>query len=68
MRADIKDSENTGMIQRAGRARLLFKSPQTIKITAQGTGQDLDRNFAAQPGSRARYTSPIPPAPRGETI
>jgi hypothetical protein len=32
MRANIKDGENTGMIQRAGGASLLFKPAQTIKI------------------------------------
>jgi hypothetical protein len=32
MRANIKDGENTGMIQRAGGASLLLKSAQTVKI------------------------------------
>ena len=31
--------------------------------------QDLDRHLAIEPGvGRARYTSPIPPAPSGATI
>ena len=68
MRADIKDGENTGMIQRAGRAGFLFKRRKRSRSRLKELGKTLIATSRPNRGSRARYTSPIPPAPRGETI
>ena len=49
MRAHVVDSENVGMIERAGRSGFLLEPPQPVQIAAEVGRQDLDRNLAAQP-------------------
>lgn len=49
MSAHVVDSENVGMIERAGRPGFLFEPPQPVQIAAEVGGQNLDRNLAAEP-------------------
>ena len=48
MGTDVVDRENAGMVDRTGRAGLLLEAAKTIEVAAKGSGQHLDRNFAAQ--------------------
>ena len=46
--ADVKDSENVGMIQNARGARFLFESLQAVCVQRQFGREKLDRDVAAQ--------------------
>ena len=65
---DPVDRGDVGMIQRREQFRLALKARDAIGIAADGLGQDLDRDVALQLVSRARYTSPMPPAPIASRI
>ena len=56
------------MVERRERARLALESQDGVAIGGDARRQDLDRDVAAEALSRARYTSPIPPAPSSATI
>ena len=62
------DRANVGMIQRGEHLRFTLEARDAIGIARERFRQDLDRDFAIQPRSVARYTSPIPPAPMRATI
>jgi hypothetical protein len=53
--ADVKNGENVGMVERPGSA-------------ANASGRTLSATSRPSRASRARNTSPMPPAPSGATI
>ena len=61
--AEIVDGEDVGMRQRRDGVGLALEAPPGVPIFANRGGQHLDGDVAPQPRSRARQTSPIPPAP-----
>ncbi len=50
VRAHIVEHENVGMVQGAGRARLLLEASETIRIGGERGGQHLDRDLTSQAG------------------
>ncbi len=65
---DIKDGENVGVVEGARRARFELEAGQAIGVSANDEGSILTATSRPNLGSRARYTSPIPPAPIFSTI
>ena len=62
--AELVDGKNVGMVESRCRLRLLLKAMQPVGVLRNKGRQDLDRDCpVSRTGSRARYTSPIPPAP-----
>ena len=45
-----------------------FEACAVFGILGQMRGEDFERVVARQPGWRARYTSPIPPAPSSRSM
>ncbi len=56
------------MIQRCKNFGFASQPLNTFRIIGKRLRQDFDRDLAPQLGVGARYTSPIPPAPRGPMI
>ena len=46
--ADVVNGGDVGMVEDAGRARLLLEALQALRIAREGAGQDLDRDVAAE--------------------
>jgi hypothetical protein len=63
VRANVMDSQDVRMVQRRNRARFLFETPQPVGIIRQPSGSTLIATSRPSRVSRARYTSPMPPAP-----
>ena len=59
---------DVGMIERGQHARLAFEPREPLRVCRERGRQNLDGNLAASVVSRARYTSPMPPAPSRETM
>src|SRR6266849_2631039 len=47
MGTDVVNREKVGMVECTRRTRLLLEAAKTVEIAAVGSGQYLDRNFAA---------------------
>jgi hypothetical protein len=62
------DGADVRMIERREQSRLARESCSPIGIRDQPARQDFDRDVARELGVVARYTSPIPPAPRFSTM
>ena len=54
-RADVVDRDDVGMVERGGRARLLFESLQALRVVREVGGKDLDRHVAPE----ARVIGPV---------
>ena len=65
---DRVERDDVGVIEPGHGARLALEAGEAIGVRGDVGGQHLDRDVAAEARSRARYTSPIPPAPSGATI
>ena len=64
---DVVKRADVRVVELRQRARLAFEARAQVVARRQPRGQHLDRDVA--PGrDRARYTSPMPPAPRGAEI
>ena len=61
--ADVVDDEDVGVIQRGGRARLLLEALQAVGVSGHRVGSTLSATSRSSRVSRARNTSPMPPAP-----
>ncbi len=57
-----------GWFSAANRARFLFETPQPVISCASASGSTLIATSRPSRVSRARYTSPIPPAPASDNI
>jgi hypothetical protein len=67
--ADVVHRQDVRVVQRGERAGLLLEALEPIGVGRQCRRQHLDRDVASQPRvAGAVDTSPIPPAPSGETI
>ena len=64
----LVDGKNIGMVKRRRSLRLLLEAPQTLRVLGNERRQNFDRDPRFSAESRARYTSPIPPAPSGARI
>ncbi len=53
--ADVVDSDDVGVVQRRGRARLLLEALAPLRVQRNLGGKDLDRDFPPEPG----VTGPI---------
>ena len=60
MAADVEDDEEVGVVERAGRPRLLLEAPQQLRVGAEGAGEELDRHLAHEPGVSASVDLPHP--------
>ncbi len=49
MRANVKDSQNVGMVEGGGRAGLLFEAMEAVRVCGKRGGQNLDGDVASQP-------------------
>lgn len=56
------------MRERGHGERFPLETCENLRVLRDGHGQNLDRHILLEFGSRARNTSPIPPAPIGATI
>ena len=68
MLADVENGNNIRMVQSGGGLRLQLETVQTLGVARPVLREHLDCHVPFQRGSRARYTSPIPPAPSGAMI
>jgi hypothetical protein len=59
---------NAGMVQGSGGARLAQKAFAMVSSALASERITLTATVRSKRESRARYTSPMPPAPKGETI
>ena len=57
-----------GVGQRREQLRLALEAGEAIRVGGEGRGKDLSATSRPSLVSVARQTSPIPPAPSGETI
>ena len=55
------------MIERGEHVCLAHKASAALRVEGQVGGQQFQRDVPARRESRARYTSPIPPAPSEPT-
>ena len=62
------DMRDVRMIEGRERLRFAREPGQAIGIAGEGVRKDLQRDVAIQLRVVARYTSPMPPAPRAESI
>lgn len=60
----IENRENIRMVERRNRARFLLKTVRSLS-RAKDSGRIFSATSRPRRVSRARYTSPIPPAPKG---
>ena len=67
--ADVVQRADVGMGELRDGARFAVEALAELRVRGQRVGQHLDRD-GSRPSrvSRARYTSPMPPAPNGATI
>ena len=56
------------MIQRRQHFRFALEPRHALRVSGKRLGKDFQRHLAPERRSRARYTSPIPPAPRSPQI
>src|SRR5438445_12364561 len=66
--ADVVDRQDIRMIQCACGASFLQEPLLTVGVAHGNAGEDLERHITLERGSFARYTSPMPPAPRADWI
>ena len=66
--SNIMQRANPGMIQGRNGPSFPLKPLLQIRIGRKMVGQDLDRHDPVEPRIGARYTSPMPPAPRADWI
>jgi hypothetical protein len=64
--AEVVNREDVRMRQRRDGLRLSLEARQRIGVVATAAGSTLIATSRSSFESRARYTSPIPPAPRGD--
>ena len=65
--ADVVQSTDVGMVQLRQDARFPLETRPELRVQGQVLVQDFDRDRAVEPRvPSARYTSPIPPAPRAD--
>ena len=62
------DIGDVRMVERREGLRFACETCEAVRVAVNGVPQDLDRNVSISLVSRARYTSPMPPAPIGATI
>ena len=62
------DRRDIGMIERGQHLRFALESRHALGVAGEASGRTLSATSRFSLVSRARYTSPIPPAPSGETI
>jgi hypothetical protein len=68
MCADVIDAENVGMIECSGSLCFLLEAIQSITVLRSEAGRTLIATLRPSFVSRARKTSPVPPAPIFERI
>jgi hypothetical protein len=68
VRADVEEREDVGVVERAGEAGLLLEAVQPVGSVRDAAEQTFTATARPSRGSRARDTSPIPPAPIGPRI
>ena len=69
LRSEVEDREDVGMGQRRDRARLALEARKELRgLPTAYPGSTFTATSRLSFESRARYTSPIPPAPSGERI
>jgi hypothetical protein len=68
MNAGIEDREYVGVRERSDGLRLPLEASTPIRVGRDRVGRTLIATSRPSLVSRARYTSPIPPAPTIETI
>ena len=66
--ADVVEGEDVGMRERRDGTRFALEARASIGILRDVGGSTLMATSRPSRASRARYTSPIPPAPSGATI
>src|SRR5260221_109651 len=64
--ADVVERANVRMVERGDRFRFALETEAELRIRCMGCRQNLHRDGAIE--TRARKTSPIPPAPMRATI
>ena len=64
----VEDRDDVGVVERGGGLGFLRESRQTIGIAREPGGSTLTATWRFSRVSRARYTSPMAPAPMGATI
>ena len=65
---DGEDRDDVRVVERRHGVRFPFEAAEPLGVGSNRVAQDLDCDVAAELGSRARYTSPIPPAPSSAMI
>jgi hypothetical protein len=55
------------VVERSQRLCLAVETGEPLRVRGEDVRQNLDRDVALRRVSRARYTSPMPPAPSGAT-
>jgi hypothetical protein len=68
MLADVVEGEDVRMAQSGDGPGFLLEPAEALRIGGKRRREDLDCDIPAQAASRARYTSPMPPAPIKATI
>ena len=63
--ADVEYSENIWMVERRDSAGFLFEADEAVAFAREGFGKDFQPTSRPSRVSRARTTSPMPPAPSG---
>ena len=66
--ADVVDRQDVGMIESPGRPRFPFECLGALRSVGCMRQQELDGDARTSRWSRARHTSPMPPAPRRAVI
>ncbi len=66
--AEVVDREDVRMRERRDRLRLSLEPRERLGIRRDARGSTLIATSRSSFVSRARYTSPIPPAPSGDRI
>jgi hypothetical protein len=56
------------MVERGEHVRFALEPRRSVPIGAEASGRTLSATSRPSVVSRARYTSPMPPAPSGATI
>ena len=65
---DAVDRADVRMVERGEYPRLAFEAREAFRIMCNAAGRILMATSRPSLASRARYTSPIPPAPSGDWI
>ena len=66
--SDVEQRADVRMIERRDRARLTLETVAKLRIGGERAARILIATVRSSRVSRARYTSPMPPAPSGATI